>query len=523
MLQLLLALSIGTQPPDIAKVTADQKKEFLALVKKLPARGEFFTDEGIEKASPFLHVLLALDKQDINENHYFALLALSRGLHDARKEHREYATKHFAKIGHPVIKVGWGLLLFESPREKSAEVTHYLRGSLDDRERSTLIRGMLGPGFEEFRERLVKAAGIGKGTRIELVKRHAVTAFPDYGGGSGYSNESCIFGPAQLILAVRPSKQRGELYSHSLADGKTTRLTIPQPPGFKAQFDFVSYFDDPILSTNTAGDVFCRWTIGGNGDHALALLKKGSDSFLVRRVSLYLANCSVVAGPDGSWYLLNWPGSANFTVYEVDKELHLKRLGSFAGKGHHSVRILDARFISKDVLHLFWADVLSGNHLRMRCVDFDVRRQKWLHNREIFRLDKFVSSANEPTVLQLKDESLHYLWSIDEGERRGEDTGLYCQAEADGKTVKVAGACQYRAIAVGDRIVLCYALEGSPEKVFFRVSHHGTLGPESKIEVAKGRNLWSEYMLLHSEGDRIWFVNTLAANTVYELKLADAK
>ena len=105
MFQVLLAFSIGAQPaePDMTKVTPLQKKEFLELLKTLPSRGEFFTDEGVRKASPYLHVLLALDKKDINEDYYFALLALSRGLHDAKKQHREYAVKNFAKI--PIAKV----------------------------------------------------------------------------------------------------------------------------------------------------------------------------------------------------------------------------------------------------------------------------------------------------------------------------------------------------------------------------------------------------------------------------------
>jgi hypothetical protein len=161
----------------------------------------------------------------------------------------------------------------------------------------------------------------------------------------------------------------------------------------------------------------------------------------------------------------------------------------------------------------------------MRCVDFHVKKQKWLHDHELFRLDKFVSSAKEPTVLQFKDDSLHYLWRIDEGARQGEATGLYYQAEADGKAMKVSSAYEYRATAVGNRIVFCYTLKESPEKVFFRVINHGALGPVSEITAAKGREykLGSEYMLLYSESDRIWFVNTLTRNTLYELKLEDAR
>ena len=110
----------------------------------------------------------------------------------------------------------------------------------------------------------------------------------------------------------------------------------------------------------------------------------------------------------------------------------------------------------------------TGNQLRIRCVDFDVQKRKWSHNREIFRLDQFVSSAADPTVLQLPDESLHYLWKVDEGEHQGEATGLYYQAETDGKTEKLSSAQEYRAIAVGNLIVVCYSMAESPEKVFFR-------------------------------------------------------
>jgi hypothetical protein len=162
------------------------------------------------------------------------------------------------------------------------------------------------------------------------------------------------------------------------------------------------------------------------------------------------------------------------------------------------------------------------------CIDFDVKNKKWLHAREVFRLDKFVSSASRPTVLQLKEDSLHYFWRVDQGgnDKETEASGLYYQAEADGKTIKVSTSCDgYRAIAVGDRIVVCYTLKKAPEKVFYHVIRKGNLGPETEIVAAKRRefNLWTEDMQLYSEADRIWFVNTLERNTLYELKLADDK
>jgi hypothetical protein len=518
---LLVLLALGQARPD-KPVTDAEKKEFLELVAKLPTQGEFFTKEAITKAVPYTRVLLALTESDLGQRDLYPFLALSRGLID-RKEPRQYGIAHFGTIAHATIKLFWASALFdESP--SSPEIVAFLRKALDSKAEARTLAEMAGPGFEEFRERVIRTYEQGRQPKVELVKQHTIDAFPEYGRGLDYTKETLVLAPDQPLYAVRPLKQQGELIAYDLSKGTTSRLAIPQAEGFKAERDFATYFDNPVLSINSRGDLFCRWTLQGNGEHALALLKKGSRSFQVRRVALYLADCLVVAEPDGAWFLIE--GGPKFTVYGVEKDLKLTRLGTFAGKGHHSVAILDARFISKDLLHLFWGDVLpGGNYLRMRCVDFDVKKEKWLHNREVFRLDRVVSSASDPTVLQLKGDSLHYLWRIDEGAKRGEATGLYYQAEADGKTVKICDGYEYRALAVGDRIVVCYTLDGSPEKVFFRVINHGALGPVSEITAGKGRkhDLQSEYMLLSTAAGRIWFANTLRRNTLYELRLVDTE
>ena len=126
---------------------------------------------------------------------------------------------------------------------------------------------------------------------------------------------------------------------------------------------------------------------------------------------------------------------------------------------------------------------------------------------------------------RLKDDSLHHFWTLDGGKEKAKLTGVYYQAESNLKPLKVCASRQYRAIAVGDRIVLCYTLEDSPTKVFFRVIHHGTMGPISEIIANKtlDYNLWTEYMQLHIEAHRIWFVNTLETDAAYELKIVDRK
>jgi hypothetical protein len=159
MLQLILAVGLGFQAnePDISKITAAQKKEFLELLSKLPTKGEFFTAEAIQKASPYLPTLFALNAKDVREEQYFALNALSRGLHDARKEHREFAVKHYGKIQHTMVKLTWGILLFRGD-QASPEIVQYLRASLDDRERAELLDVLLGPEFEKFKAKVIEKA-----------------------------------------------------------------------------------------------------------------------------------------------------------------------------------------------------------------------------------------------------------------------------------------------------------------------------------------------------------------------------
>ncbi len=518
---LIVALALGQGEPDKA-VTDAEKEEFLNVLAKLPTRGEFFSDDAVTMAVPYTRVLLALTEKDLTKRDLYPFLALSRGLLD-RKEPRQYGRANFAKIAHPMLKLLWASVLFDD-RSPPPEVVSFLYKALGSKDGARALSEMGGPGFEDFRQRVIRAYKSARPKRIELVKEHTIDEFPEYGGFFGYTNDRCVFAPGPRLVALRPLKQRGELIALDLAKGKANRLAVPQPAGFKARYDFLTYFDHPVLSINARGDLFCRWMIGGNGDHGLALLKKGSDSFVVRRIDLALADCLVVADPDGAWFLIRH--GPECTVYQIDRKLQLVPVGKFARRGHHSIRIADARFLSKDVLHLFWADVLpQGNQLRMRCVDFDVNARRWLHNREIFRLDTFVGDASEPAVLELKDGSLHYLWRVDEGAKHGEATGLYYQAEADGKTVKVGSGYRYRAAAVGDGIVVCYALDDSPEKVYFRVIHHGTVGPSSEITAARGQKhgVFSECMLLHAESDCVWFMNTLTRNTLYELRLVDAK
>lgn len=518
----LVALGLSFAEPEKAVTEAD-KKAFLDLLRTLPTRRHSFTKEAIEKAAPHTRVLLALTSKDIGELDLYPFLALSSGL-ASRKDARDYAVANFAKIAHPTLKLAWASMLLDQ-KAASTEIVTFLRKAIEAKDDSTTLADMLGSEYEDFRARVIEADDLRQPMKLALAREYSMDAFPPKREGFSHTNDQWVFAPGRSICVVRPVEQRGELNTYSLADGKTSRTTIPQPDGVKPPFPFATCFDNAVLSLNVHGDFLCRWNILGNGDHGLAVIVKESGVVVVKRVGFALDASRAVADAEGQWYLIVLSGSAGFTVYHVDQRLNLTRLGNFKGRGFHGTKILDATFIAKDTLHLFWGDVLPGDHhVRMRCVDFEVKKRTWLHAREIFRLDRFVSSASEPTVLRLNDESIHYVWKIDEGERKSEASGLYYQAEADGKTVKVCDARRgHRAVAMGDRIVVCYTLEDSPEKVFFRIIRHGTLGPVTEIVAAKGRkhNLWSEYLLLHGEADRIWFVNALTANRVFELKLAE--
>ena len=71
------------------------KKDFIELLKTLfPVKGEFYTDEAIDKSQNYVPVLFALTEKDIENYDIYPFLALSRGLCD-RNIHRDYAVRHF--------------------------------------------------------------------------------------------------------------------------------------------------------------------------------------------------------------------------------------------------------------------------------------------------------------------------------------------------------------------------------------------------------------------------------------------
>ena len=524
-----LVLSVGQIPKEVGDA---DKQAFLKLVPGLEVQAAghaaIFTEKSLTEAAPFARVLFALNEKDLAMKDLLPLLMLTwqlAGLDTAR----EYGIKNFDGIAHPQIKRWWAFGLFRH-RAAPPEIVAFLRQEL---QRKGVEREFdLGPDFQAFKEAVILADDLAKQPKVELLKKHVVkNRFPAHGGVFDYHTSNCIFAPGPLLYAARPRNndqaggkpvQQGELLAFDLAKGTFSRRPIPQPEGFVPKHDFLHYFESPVLSVNTRGDLLCLWTLAGNTDHAMALLKKGAEAFVVKRVMRHDADGQVLAlqyhslvvsDPEGAWYLVVWQPAEDCTVFHIDEDLNFKQLGKFASKD--CGRIYNARFISNDVLHLF---------CELWCVDFLVKGRKWLHARALGSFQASARPTNVTTV-QLADDSLHYFWSLDAQQEKDKLTGVYYQAESTREPLKVCDGRHFRAIAIGNRIVLCYTLENAPKKVFFRVIHHGTLGPLSELTVENNLNynLWTDSLQLHAEGDRIWFVNTMQLDTVYELKIAEKK
>lgn len=129
-----------------------RKKEFIDLLKALPTKGEFYTDEAVAKAGPDLPILFALTEKDIEEYDIYPFLAISRGLCE-HSEHPVYAVRNFAKIQHPKLKLFWAAMLFDS-NAASLEIKRFLQDAIASKEEAKLLSEMLGPGFDSFKKRL---------------------------------------------------------------------------------------------------------------------------------------------------------------------------------------------------------------------------------------------------------------------------------------------------------------------------------------------------------------------------------
>ena len=134
------------------RISDAQRKDFIALLKTLPVKGEFYTDEAIDKSQSSLPVLFALTEKDIENYDIYSFLALSRGLCD-RQVHRDYAVRHFADIQHPTLKLFWAAMLFDG-KEASSEIVRFLQKALESEKQAKMLAEMLGPNYKDFQRRV---------------------------------------------------------------------------------------------------------------------------------------------------------------------------------------------------------------------------------------------------------------------------------------------------------------------------------------------------------------------------------
>ena len=152
---LLMFLALTPQQSATSQISDAQKKDFLNLLKTLPHKSEFFTDDAIKTAGPYLPVLFALTEKDIDGYDIYWFAALSRGLCDI-KEHRQYATAHFGEIRHSTLKLFWAAMLFDE-RNPSTEVVRFLKDALKSEAQAKLLAEITGPHFADFKARVIAA------------------------------------------------------------------------------------------------------------------------------------------------------------------------------------------------------------------------------------------------------------------------------------------------------------------------------------------------------------------------------
>ena len=150
------SLLVPEQTP-ASQISEAQKKQFIQLLKTLPHKGEFFTDDAVKTAGPYLPILLALTDKDIEGLDIYPFAALSRGLCDV-KENRVYATNHFQEIQHAELKLFWATMLFDAGNP-SPEIVRYLKAALKSEAQAKSLAEIAGPNFENLKRRILATNG----------------------------------------------------------------------------------------------------------------------------------------------------------------------------------------------------------------------------------------------------------------------------------------------------------------------------------------------------------------------------
>jgi hypothetical protein len=136
-----------------SSVSKQQKEAFIQLLQALPTKGEFFTDEAVKEAGPYISVLFALTESDVENYDLYGFLAISRGLSEDAK-YRRFGVQNFNKIQHKKLKLFWAAVLFDQG-SSSPLIEQFLRDALASPEQSKDLSEMMGPGFDALRKKLM--------------------------------------------------------------------------------------------------------------------------------------------------------------------------------------------------------------------------------------------------------------------------------------------------------------------------------------------------------------------------------
>lgn len=134
-------------PQQAESVSSDDKKKFTALLKTLKAKGEFFTNESIEKTIPYQKVLFAFTEKDIADHALYPYLAVTSGMME-HQQCREYARKSFAAIQHPVLKIAWAAMLLKRDAH-TPEIVRYLSQVLETPALNKWLQEMSGLTYDQ--------------------------------------------------------------------------------------------------------------------------------------------------------------------------------------------------------------------------------------------------------------------------------------------------------------------------------------------------------------------------------------
>jgi hypothetical protein len=126
-----------------------QKKDIIEKLLSLPHDGDSFTADAIQKAGPYLPVILSFTEGDLAERGTFGVGMLLAGLLQ-REENCAYVLNHFEDIQHPELKVTIGAALFYKGLTSPA-IIKYLQSMLNDEKQGAILADMLGKDVGELR------------------------------------------------------------------------------------------------------------------------------------------------------------------------------------------------------------------------------------------------------------------------------------------------------------------------------------------------------------------------------------